>query len=347
MVTGSKMNEVLAKCKDATSQAVEKAAEMTGSASSGISTAMNDMREKSGPNPGTGLKKTSGSTDGDLCAPEEAGEYLLPAELSLSEISNEAYDEKADDTGEDTISQTTDDLINSYGRNIIDCFKSGIKDKNILTIAGVMGIIWIIIGLLPAIGINPLPVQFLSFLTFAQGGLTGGGLGFIGGIAGKGLIAYFVALVIAGKITPDNTISSLRSFAAGFSGKKWDVASVSPLLIGVGSALLIYNFLAGTSTVFNCMVGIVAFIVAVRSLSGRTGFVRNIFSSLFAKEGRVNSGFVTKIMVGWAAGFALGVLLSLPGSILWGYVCYIAGLIILIAGAVLVYSSGKKEGAAA
>ena len=347
MVTGSKMSEVLAKCKDATSQAVEKATEVTGSASSGISTSIKDLREKPGPNPGSGTKNGGGSFDGDSYAPKEAGECVLPGELSLSGREGETSDKREDDTGEETIRQTTDDVINSCGKNIIECFKSGIKDKNILTIAGVMGIIWIIIGLLPAIGINPLPVQFLSFLTFAQGGLTGGGLGFIGGIAGKGLIAYFVALVIAGKITPDNTISSLRSFAAGFSGKKLDVASVSPLLIGVGSALLIYNFLAGTSTVFNCMVGIVAFIVAVRSLSGRTGFVRNIFSSLFAKEGRVNSGFVTKIMVGWAAGFALGVLLSLPGSILWGYVCYIAGLIILIAGAVLVYSSGKKEGAAA
>ena len=348
MVANGKVDEILSKCRDATSQAVEKATVVKNSASSGISTAISDMRDKpvSSSDPGG---KMAGSFDGNSQAPKETGECLLPGELVIS-TSGGAEDRKerrADDSGEEEIRHSTDEIINGCGRNIVKCFKSGLHDKKLLTIAGAMGIVWLAISLLPAIGINPLPVRFLSFLTFAQGGLTGGDLGFIGGIIGKGLIAYFVTLVIAGKITSESTVSSLRSFTANFSEKKWDIASISPLLVGIGSALMIYNFLAGTSTVFNCMVGVVAFVVAVRSLSTGTGCVRSIFASLFAKNGRVGSGFVTMLMAGWAAGFGFGVVLSLPGGILGGYICYIVGIVILLAGAGLVYSTGRKGGVSA
>ncbi|WP_048148375.1 hypothetical protein [Methanolacinia paynteri] len=348
MVAKGKADEILSKCRDATSQAVEKATVVKKSASSGISSAISDMRDKPASGPDPGGNKT-GSFDGNSQAPKETGECLLPGELVLSTSggAEDREERRADDTGEEEIRHSTDEIINGCGRNIADCFKSGLRDKKLLTIAGAMGIVWLIISLLPAIGINPLPVQFLSFLTFAQGGLTGGGLGFIGGIIGKGLIAYFVTLVIAGRITSKSTVSSLRSFKANISGKKWDSVSIAPLLIGVGSALVIYNFLAGTSSVFNCMVGVVAFIVAARSLSSGKGCIRKIFASLFAKDGRADTGFVTKIMAGWAAGFGLGAVLSLLGGILGGYICYIAGVVILLAGAGLVYSSGRKEGASA
>src|SRR5690606_12137861 len=129
-----------------------------------------------------------------------------------------------------------------------------------------MALVWLALTLLPAIGLNSAPVETLSFLTFARGGLSGGVPGLIGGPIGKGLIAYFVTLLLVGWISGDSIVSNVRSFAAKFSGQKWDAASISPLLGGGGAALFVYNFLAGTSTIMNCMVGVVAFLIAARAL---------------------------------------------------------------------------------
>ncbi|MCK8518135.1 hypothetical protein [Methanoculleus sp. 7T] len=164
--------------------------------------------------------------------------------------------------------------------------------------------------------------------------------GFIGGLIGKGLIAYFVTLLIVGGISGDSIVSSIRSLFAQFSGGTWDLASVSPLLVGGGAALFVYNFLAGTSTIMNCMVGIVAFLIAARALANRTGCVRQVFASVFARDGRVDSGLLTRMTAGWAGGFALGVVLSVFG----GYICYITGFILLAVGAVLMVAVEKKAG---
>ncbi|WP_054847477.1 hypothetical protein [Methanoculleus chikugoensis] len=167
--------------------------------------------------------------------------------------------------------------------------------------------------------------------------------GFIGGLIGKGLIAYFVTLLIVGGISGESIVASIRSFAAQFSGKRWDITSIAPpLLIGGGAALFVYNFLAGTSSIMNCMVGIVAFLIAARALANRAGCVRQVVAAAFAKEGRVDSGLVTKVMMGgWAGGFALGgVVLSVFG----GYTCYIAGFSLLVAGVVLMVTVQKQAG---
>lgn len=60
----------------------------------------------------------------------------------------------------------------------------------------VLGVFWLALSLLPALGINPLPVKLLSFLTFAQGGMYGGVLGALGGVLGKAVFAYFVSTLL-------------------------------------------------------------------------------------------------------------------------------------------------------
>ena len=57
----------------------------------------------------------------------------------------------------------------------------------------VIGVIWLIIGILSAIWQPfPMPMQVLSFLSYAEGGLFGGVLGAIGGIIGKVVVAVFI-----------------------------------------------------------------------------------------------------------------------------------------------------------
>ena len=331
MTNTDKLNDIFVKCKDATSSAVDKAAEMVNSSSASISTSVKERREKSASSLDTDKDTCECSQDSDSPAAANAGESVLSGKLSACIPADE------------TSAPSPVVVIKKCIHTKFDAFKSALHNRKLLITAGIMALVWFLLTLLPALGINPVPVQLLSFLTFAQGGLTGGVPGFIGGLIGKGLIAYFVALILTGGISAGGIISSIKSVFTKFSGGNWTPASISPLLLGGGLALFIYNFLAGTSTLMNCMVGIVAFLVAARALMNKSGCIWNIFGSIFARSGRIDTGLLTKIMAGWAAGFALGIILSIFG----GYLCYLIGFILVVIGAILMIAVTGKEGVSA
>ncbi|NLY37669.1 MAG: zinc ribbon domain-containing protein [Firmicutes bacterium] len=70
-------------------------------------------------------------------------------------------------------------------------FGAAFKDKKRWIPALILALTWFILMLLPLLGVNPMPVKLLSFLTFAQGGTSGGLFGVMGGVLGKGVFAYF------------------------------------------------------------------------------------------------------------------------------------------------------------
>lgn len=344
MSNSEKMNEILAKVKVSASDAASKAAVAAKASSAGISAGLKEMRENAASESTDGGARIS-SADGDFEASGEAGIFTPPGEMSIS--SDEKSGADMDERYEGKKKHSPEEVINACIQNIIDGFKRGLGSRQILSIAGAMALIWFVLTLLPSFGINPLPVQLLSFLSFAQGGLTGGMPGLIGGIIGKGLIAYFVALIITGKLTPEGIISHVKRLTGSFGGKKYDAASLSPLLIGLGVSVFVYNFLAGSSWIFNILVGVVAFIVAARAFANKAGCIRKIFSSVFESRGYPDSGIIAGVMAGWALGFGLGVVLSFTGGILGGSICYIAGIIILIAGIALFYTANTRGGALA
>lgn len=330
MADSDRVKDIFGRAEEIASGAADKATVMIDSAAARVSAGVEEMREESRASPRTG--NGNYAQDGDVRAAPEAGECVLSGELSVSNT--------AGDAAGIPVRHTAGEVVKGCMLKRIDGFKSGLANKKLLITAGTMALVWFALTILPALGFNPAPVQSLSFLTFARGGLSGGVPGFIGGLIGKGLIAYFATLLIVGGISGESIVASIRSFAAQFSGQRWDITSIAPLLIGGGSALFVYNFLAGTSSFMNCMVGIVAFLIAARALANRAGCVRQVFAAVFAKEGRADSGLVTKVMMGWAGGFALGVVLSVFG----GYTCYIAGFILLVAGAVLMVTVQKQAG---
>jgi hypothetical protein len=330
MANNDKVNEIFGRCKEVASVAADKATVMIDSASASVSAGVREMREESATSSRT--DDGSYSRDGDARAATETGECVLSGELAVSGA--------AEDAAGITVKHSAGEVAKGCLQKRIGGFKSGLQSKKLLMTAGTMALVWLALTILPAIGLNSAPVQSLSFLTFARGGLSGGVPGFVGGLIGKGLIAYFVTLLVVGGISGGSIVSSVRSLTAQFSGGKWDMAAISPLLIGGGAALFVYNFLAGTSAIMNCMVGIVAFLIAARALANRAGCVRQVFAAVFAREGRADSGLVTKVMAGWAGGFALGVVLSVFG----GYTCYIAGFLLLAVGAVLMVTVQKQAG---
>ena len=329
MADGDKVNDIFGRAGEIASGAADKATVMIDSAAARVSAGVTEMREESRASPR--IDDGNYARDGDAHAAAEAGDYVLSGELSVSDTA---------DAAEIAVNHSAGGVVKGCVQKRIDGFKSGLTNKKLLITAGVMALVWFALTILPALGFNPAAVQSLYFLPFSRGGLSGGVPGLIGGLIGKGLIAYFVTLLIVGGISGESIVASIRSFAAQFSGQRWDITSIAPLLIGGGAALFVYNFLAGTSSIMNCMVGIVAFLIAARALANRAGCVRQVVAAAFAKEGRADSGLVTKVMMGWAGGFALGVVLSVFG----GYICYIAGFILLVAGAVLMVTVQKQAG---
>lgn len=220
------------------------------------------------------------------------------------------------------------------------------KNVRVVIALAVMAVIWILFSLLPLFGINPLPVQILSILTFSQGGLYNGVHGALGGIVGKILFAYLAMPLLTGQ-------NPFRGVPAGF--KKIPVAvgkSVPPGLffIGLGIAPILYNFMAGSASLMKIMAAFAGFLLCIRAMGAREGFLRGFVSSVLDAYTR-RSGvppYNESVLAGLAAGFLLSIPLSLlvlipPWQPILGYVCYFTGSGLLIIGVVLqLVSNGRK-----
>lgn len=234
------------------------------------------------------------------------------------------------------------------GKVIIEYIRKSLKvlkNPKQLIPTVVLGFIWLIIALLGAFGINPLPVRILSFLTFAQGGMFGGVLGATGGILGKVVIATFLNAAIVPlfqKKAPFSGIGGgIKSFFGSLVVKSMN--AVSPLLAGIGSSLLLYAFMNNTQSLQNSMVGIIAFIMLLQNIGRQGGF---LWSLVFSIANSVSKGKTpsyigaSRYIGGMTLGFALSVAISAMG-IRW---CGWLGAAMLIASLIfLIVSKGKKE----
>ena len=210
----------------------------------------------------------------------------------------------------------------------------------------ILAVFWIGLGVLQALGIKPWPLKFLSFLTFAQGGLFGGFWGAIGGIVGKAIFAYFVSAllvpVFTGKASKKAIVEGFRRFTSGF--KQFSLGIAAALLMGIGAALIVYNFLSGNSTLINSMPGLVGFVLALRTMIRQTGFLWNLLLMIAGKlsKGRLPATVtVHRFFSGFAAGGLAGVGLS---ALPWAYLPYLVGLVLVVVGIVLgVVSKSQKS----
>ncbi len=206
--------------------------------------------------------------------------------------------------------------------------------------------IWLVLSILPAIGFNPWPVKLLSFATFAQGGLYGGFLAMLGGIIGKALFAFLISALVVplimGKSTMKGFGKGFKRFLTGFSVQ--GIHMLSPLLTGIGIALVVFNFLSGNSSLVNSMPGLVIFVLAVRTLVRQRGFFWNLLhisANKLSKGMRPASVTVHRFISGFATGGLAGVGLS---SLPWPYFPYLLGLALAIVGIVLgIAAKSRKE----
>jgi len=238
-----------------------------------------------------------------------AGELVLPSELVPF---------TGDFTGEGLLS-----LIKSGFKGLVGGFKKTLRDKKRLIVVIALAVVWLLVNLLAAFDIFPLPVRILSWLTAARGSL-------IGGSVGKGLVAAFLAQLVTDK----GTLQSLKggvgkltsTFKAGNKG-------YAPLLFGAGVGLIVCNLMI-SSNLQNSMICIAGFALSAKALT-RNGFLRKLISALIPKSNNIT---VTAVMGGWTLGFALFAAVSfLPG----GKNGYFIGILLLIVGGVLAVIAKK------
>lgn len=233
-------------------------------------------------------------------------------------------------------------LLKESIRAGMDSFRQLFKTPKRLIPLIVMSALWLILALLPALGINPWPVKLLSFLTFAQGGMYGGVWGAVGGVLGKAVFAYFVSALVSPLFMGRNPFKSGRAGKDFFSGLALQSANAAAsLAVGVGLALVVYNFLTGNASLVNSMAGVTGLFLAIRSILRKGGFLWGLALSIVHKlsRGRVPSQLtVSRVITGYAAGSALGVLLSAvpwPYFPITVYIPYMVGGALIIIGLLL------------
>jgi hypothetical protein len=245
---------------------------------------------------------------------QSAGELALPSELSLN---------LGDFTGEGLLS-----LLKSGFKGLVGGFKKTLGDKKRLVVVVAFAVVWLLVNLLAAFAIFPLPVQVLSWLTAARGSL-------IGGSVGKGLVAALLAQLVTDKGTLQSLKGGVSKLTATFKGGN---KSYVPLLLGAGAGLIACNLMI-SSNMQNTMVCVAGFALSAKALAGN-GFLRRLTSALLPKAKNIT---IITLMRGWTLAFALFAVISfLPG----GGNGYVLGVVLLMAAGIVSVVRGNKKGVA-
>ncbi|MDD4124126.1 MAG: hypothetical protein PHW77_00135 [Eubacteriales bacterium] len=212
-------------------------------------------------------------------------------------------------------------------------FKSLFKNKKKLIPALVLAFLWILLSLLPMLGVNNAAVKTLSSLTFAQGGYSKNIVNIIGGLLGKGMVAAVFVSLFSGGLK--STSGGLKQTVSSFKNSIKNTESFCLWLMGTGFALVFYNFTVGKASVWQGMAGIAGLLLCLRAFGTSGGFLRNILTSLTANKSNgirhENKISLQSLLSGMACGFAIAVIMS---PIPFAYAPYCAGLAFTVTAAV-------------
>ena len=233
-------------------------------------------------------------------------------------------------------------VIGAGLKSLFTSIGSSFKDPKRLIPAFVLAAVWLVLNILQACGINPVPTRILSFLTFANGGMSGGFFGAIGGIIGKGIFAGALVSLIGLFTRKGGEKRSFKDTVKGAFGVS--LGTLWPYICGIGAAMLLYLFISGGATRISFMGGIAASFLAARAaLSG--GFLQRLFGS-FTSKGRSKAGpGVAGLIRGLSVGFAAAALIGLIGInlilIITGSVLFAGGIVMMILQATGAVRPGK------
>ena len=253
----------------------------------------------------------------------------------------------------------TSAVISGPGKEILASFKHffgsllAFVKKPLLMIPAVLfslciPLFWLLLNVLEANGINPWPLKILSFLSCANGGMSGGFIGGFGGIIGKGVfVAGIVTLFSLPFRKREDQKRSFGKTIKGAFGVTKD--SLGVYFTGIGIALLIYLFLTGGATRISSLCGISAMVIAADSALNNSFLVR-IINSVFSfgkpAAGPAGAGLMRGSAVGYAISSVLGLITGtriIP--IILAVLFLNVGIIFLIIRLIVILTS-KKGGTA-
>ena len=234
-----------------------------------------------------------------------------------------------------------------YILNSIKRFFHGIralfKNKKLLIPIILLTVVWVVLAILNAQGVEHQAIRILNFLTLSQLGTGQEASNILGGIAGKGLFAYLITTTMM-------RLGGNKQFNFGFGGIKVLFGSLrfrknnslTPLLFGSGIALIAYNFMSGEMSPASGMAAITGFILSLRALTGNAGFIKGLLRSILSRFSRGGKTGATANYV--LSGLSTGFLISLPFSYVpYGITGYIAGAALIIFSIIIKLVSGRKK----
>ncbi len=231
--------------------------------------------------------------------------------------------------------------------SVIRGIGAAFKDKKKWIPALIMAVTWFVLTLLPNLDFNPRWIQGLSWLTFAKGGLgmsvNPEWINIVGGIVGKGIVASLIFSLFSGGNPLKKMGRGLKTMFSSYALK--NIGQGGTLIIGIGLALIFYNFMTGFASLSMSMAGVSALLLSLKALGSHTGFLRKFFGGLTAKKtakGKsMDTPTVNRIITGLTTGFMLSVPLS---AINIFNLPYILGAVILAIGIILIIiGMSKKE----
>ena len=172
-------------------------------------------------------------------------------------------------------------------------------------IVGVLSLLWLVLGALGGAGL-PFPFRFLSWLSFAEGGLYRSLPGMLFGILGKGTVAAaLVSLTAPGG--PGKVLKGAGKLFPAFGQR----GAGGKAAAGALSAVVIYFLIAGPFRISagTAMAGISGLILSLRALGGSGDFLYRFTEALTAKRGTnglrlPDTAGQQGLLAGLSAGFA-------------------------------------------
>lgn len=229
-------------------------------------------------------------------------------------------------------------------KGFFSSLRAAIKSPKKLIPVLILAAIWLILDVLEALGIETVPTEYLSFLTYAKGGLSTDKVTMWGGLFGKCLYAGgFSALIASFKRDKNVKRRKLTEIIKGSFGIP--KGSLYAYFFGMTIAFGIYYFISAGDVKPAFMTGLAASYISARAALNR-GFLQNFLGSFTAKgKEKVGDGTMGLIR-GISVGFAAAALVSLDDEEL--VFILVAGVLLLAAVVFtvikIVKSTSKKKG---
>lgn len=212
------------------------------------------------------------------------------------------------------------------------------SNRKMLISALILGGVWLVLGLLKAFNIDHPILTWLSIGTFAYGGLSPNPVEIVGGLFGKMVYGTMALSLLNGGHR--GILSGIGKLFSSF--KRLSPRGFSWLLIGLGIAMVGYNFMAGTPSISDAAVAIASLLIALRALGSANGFLKrfvlSLTSSKSVKKRFENKPYANALLSGGAIGFALSIPVSMV-PLYWSG--YLIGGIAVIAGIALYISKPR------